>query len=728
MLSSIGHSFLLVSFIVCVYSVLATGIAYRLPEPRRASMLQSAHRSTVAVFWLITLACLAVIYGFLTNDFSLAYVWGHSSVTQPLAYKISALWSGQSGSLLLWTWMLGAYALAVAVWRGGEASPLIPTTTAVINVVTAFFVGLVTFAANPFMTVEGAVPANGQGLNPLLQNYWMQIHPPTLYAGYVGCTVPFAFAAAAMLHRQTDGPWLAAVRRWTLFPWIVLTVGIIMGGRWAYETLGWGGYWAWDPVENASLMPWLTGTAFLHSIMIQARRGMLKTWNMTLVTLTFLLSIFGTFLTRSGVVSSVHSFAESNIGGYFLAFLAVALVLSVGLIVWRHDDLSSDTNFESPLSREGAFLLNNWILMGATFAVLWGTVYPSISEAITGAQRSVGAPYFNKVMVPLGLILLALTGIGPLMAWRRMSLRSLLRVLKFPILAGTLATPLFYVLSLWQTGAVTAFCLSVFVVAAIGGEFVRGARARHSMTGESHGRAFVNLLLKNRQRYGGYIVHLGIVTLFVGAAGNAFKIETEPIDLKVGETMPVRQSEGNGRISEYALRFDGLQKPAQLAPEKSQEVAAKMVVLRNGQPLRNRDGSEFALYPAIDTFISGAAADPEARAGQEPQTARRPAVMTNLSHDLYLALAGYDSNENTASVKAYLNPLVMWVWISSLFFIGGTAISLLPDRRRAEAKESVTAQDEAPSRVLDSRTARPQVVAAQAVRSTAPSGAREETA
>jgi cytochrome c-type biogenesis protein CcmF len=628
-------------------------------------------------------------------------------VTQPLAYKISALWSGQSGSLLLWAWMLGAYALAVAVWRGGEASPLIPTTTAVINVVTAFFVGLVTFAANPFMTVEGAVPANGQGLNPLLQNYWMQIHPPTLYAGYVGCTVPFAFAAAAMLHRQTDGPWLAAVRRWTLFPWIVLTVGIIMGGRWAYETLGWGGYWAWDPVENASLMPWLTGTAFLHSIMIQARRGMLKTWNMTLVTLTFLLSIFGTFLTRSGVVSSVHSFAESNIGGYFLAFLAWRWFFR-GLNCVASRRLGFRTNFESPLSREGAFLLNNWILMGATFAVLWGTVYPSISEAITGAQRSVGAPYFNKVMVPLGLILLALTGIGTADGVATHVAAQPVASTQISHSGRNSVAPLFYALSLWQTGAVTAFCLSVFVVTAIGGEFVRGARARHSMTGESHGQAFVNLLLKNRQRYGGYIVHLGIVTLFVGAAGNAFKIETEPIDLKIGETMPVRQVGGNGRISEYSLRFDGLQKPATLAPEKSQEVAAKMVVLRNGQPLRNRDGSEFALYPAIDTFRTGAAADPEARAGQEPQTARRPAVMTNLSHDLYLALAGYDANQNTASVKAYLNPLVMWVWISSLFFIGGTAISLLPDRRRAEAKESAPAQEQTPSRVLDGRTARPQ--------------------
>jgi cytochrome c-type biogenesis protein CcmF len=314
------------------------------------------------------------------------------------------------------------------------------------------------------------------------------------------------------------------------------------------------------------------------------------------------------------------------------------------------------------------------------------------------------------------------------MAWRRTSVKSLLRVLKWPILAAIVAAPFFYAISVRHTGAVTAFCLAVFVVMAIGGEFVRGAKARHAMTGESHGKAFGNLLMKNRQRYGGYIVHLGIVTLFVGAAGNGFKVETEPVELKKGETMPVRQTGEDGRLSEYSLRFDGLQKPTILAEEKSQEIAARMVVLRNGQALRNRDGSEYALYPAIDTFKMGGVVDPEARAGQEPQTARRPAVMTNLAHDLYLALAGYDMEKGTASVKAYLNPLVMWVWISTLFFMGGTAVSLWPDRKRAVAKETVQSEELAPSRVLDSRNARPEVVAAQAAGGGTLPGAREETA
>jgi cytochrome c-type biogenesis protein CcmF len=540
-----------------------------------------------------------------------------------------------------------------------------------------------------------------------------------LYVGYVGCTVPFAFAAAALLHRRYDGEWLATLRRWTLFPWIVLAIGIIMGGRWAYETLGWGGYWAWDPVENASLMPWLTGTAFLHSIMIQARRGMLKTWNMVLVALTFLLSVFGTFLTRSGVISSVHSFAESNIGGYFLGFLAIALVLSFGLILWRRDDLVADTEFESPISREGAFLLNNWILLGSAFAVLWGTVFPSISEAINGATVSVGPPYFNRVMVPLGLILLALTGIGPLMAWRRMTAQSLLRALRYPLVVGLLMAPLLWALGTWHTGAATAFCLAAFVTFAIGSEFVRGARARHAMTGESVPRGFLNLLLKNKQRYGGYIVHLGIVVLFVGAAGNAFKIETEPIELKPGQTM---------KVGEYTLLYDGLHQRSDIAPEKEQDIAAKIIPQRNGKPIAfEPDGKPFALYPSIDVFKAEGTSDPEAMAGQAPQTARRPAIMSNAAHDLYLALIEFNMETGTAQIKGYLNPLVMWIWISTIFFIGGTTLSLLPDRRRSKvAKQVVSTVLHAGvlmEHPMHTQPVRPQVAASTAPRASVP---REE--
>ncbi|MDQ3813547.1 MAG: cytochrome c biogenesis protein CcsA, partial [Armatimonadota bacterium] len=443
-----GRLLLVLALLAAAYTVVMTAWAYRVAEPKRGAILASAHNAALAVWGLLTAACLSLTYLFLTNDFSVNYVWGHSSVNQPLIFKISALWGGQAGSLLLWAWMLALYGLVLALYGRRTRNEIAPTAVAVLTSVSVFFVGLVVFVANPFARVDGPVPSEGIGLNPLLQNYWMQIHPPTLYAGYVGCTVPFAWAAAALLHRRFDKDWVELVRRWTLLPWIILTCGIIMGGAWAYETLGWGGYWAWDPVENASLMPWLTATAFLHSIMIQGRRGMLKNWNVVLVSLTFLLSIFGTFLTRSGVVASVHSFAESKeIGTWFLTFLALALIFSFGLILWRRDDLSSRAEFDSVFSREGAFLLNNWILLCAAFAVLWGTVYPAIREALTGEQTTVGAPYFNRVMAPLGLLILALTGIGPLMAWRRSSPGSLLRTLRIPILAGLATAPLLWLLS-----------------------------------------------------------------------------------------------------------------------------------------------------------------------------------------------------------------------------------------------------------------------------------------
>jgi cytochrome c-type biogenesis protein CcmF len=669
MFPSFGFALLLIAGLAAFYTIPVTALAFRTPEPRRSVVLQSVHNATLAMWAALTLAACTLIGLFLGDEFSVQYVADHSAKAQPIGYKISAMWAGQGGSLLLWAWMLTMYALLAAVAGKRAKDSLTPTAVAIINVVAIFFIALVAFSENPFAVVQGAAPPDGRGLNPLLQNYWMQIHPPTLYAGYVGCTIPFAYAMSALLHRRYDMQWLAIVRRWTLWPWIILTLGIIMGGRWAYETLGWGGYWAWDPVENASLMPWLTGTAFLHSLMIQTRRGMLKTWNMVLVVLTFLLSVFGTFLTRSGVISSVHSFAESNIGPYFLSFLAVAMVLSFGVVIWRRDDLAADTEFESAISREGAFLLNNWILLGAAFAVLWGTVFPSISEAITGTTVSVGKPYFNRVMIPLGLVLLALTGIGPLMAWRKMTLKKLFFVIRWPLGFGILTAPLFYLLSRWQTGAATAVCLCVFVTVAIVSEFVRGARARRNMTGENYGDSFVNLLLKNRQRYGGYIVHLGIVILFVGFAGAAFDKVTEPIRLQKGQTMA---------IGEYTLKFNGLVTPQILDKEKEKEVRAEVAVMRGGSEL-------YKLHPGVAFFKTPGMVNEEARAGQPPQQAGLPAIRTNLSHDLYLVLAEYNEGEGTASIKAYLNPLVMWIWISCIFFIGGTVLSLLPEPRRTRA-------------------------------------------
>ncbi len=716
MLPILGQTLLWIALCCAAYSIGATWFAYRAPAGRGSAFLASSHRATILVLVALSSAAVLLWYLFLTNDFSVNYVWAHSTVDQHVAYKISALWGGQAGSLLLWAWILALYAVLVARFGKRSSSAevghfLAPTAVAIINIVSVFFIGMIALAASPFEVGSGAVPKDGLGLNPLLQNYWMQIHPPTLYTGYVGCTIPFAFAMAALLHRKTDGEWLGVVRRWTLFPWVILTIGIIMGGRWAYETLGWGGYWAWDPVENASLMPWLTGTAFIHSIMIQARRGMLKTWNMTLVTLTFLLSVFGTFLTRSGVISSVHSFAESNIGPYFLGFLGFALFAAFGVIVWRRDELQAKTELDSALSREGAFLLNNWVLLGATLAVLWGTVFPSISQAFNGTTISLGQPYFNRVMVPLGLILLALTGIGPLMAWRKMTALSFFRVLKWPIVFGVLASPLLWYLAQQETGAATAFCLAVFVVVAIGGEFWRGTRARQRSTGESAGTAFSNLIGRNKARYGGYIVHLGIVTLMVGAAGNAFKIESEAIVLKKGNIMPVRNAT---RVSEYALRFDGLARPQTIEAGKADEVAALVTVLKNGVAIAQ-------MSPHVDFFKANGNADATSQRDQPLQQASRPAIMVTPAHDLYLSLTDYDPQKNTAQIKAFLNPLVMWIWVSCIFFIGGTTLSLLPDRKRETvAADEKTLAPPTPNRVLDRPTRNEprsgEVLAATAIR------------
>ena len=653
----------------------------------QTSLLASANAATLAVWALISLAFLTLIFLFISDDFSVNYVWSHSAKAQPFIYKISAAWGGQSGSLLMWVWMLSTYGAAIAL-TGRRAIPhILPTALAVNNVTVAFFLSLIAFDENPFRLVEAAVPADGRGLNPLLQNYWMQIHPPTLYAGYVGCAIPFCLAMAALLHGRFDKEWLSFVRRWTLFPWMVLTVGIVMGGAWAYETLGWGGYWAWDPVENASLMPWLTATAFLHSIIIQARRGMLKNWNMVLVTLTFLLSVFGTYLTRSGVVSSVHSFAESNIGVYFLGFLGAVLFLAFSLIVWRRDLVSSATEIESPLSREGAFLLNNWILLGSAFAVLWGTVYPALSEAIGNQKVSVGASYFNSVMVPLGLVLLGLTGVGPLMAWRRTSPRALLKIFAWPLVAALVAAPGLWALAQWQTGAATSFCLAVFVTVSIVSEFIRGTRARSNMTGEGKIESFVNLIAKNKGRYGGYLVHLGIVMMFVGFAGSFGNDVKGPIALKPGQTL---------QIGEYTLLYKGLGRPAkgQVSAEKSDETGAIVEIKRNGQALLDNRGKPFVMQPHIDTFKQAAIVTEEARAGQPPQTARRPDIMSTFAHDLYLVLDSYDEQTQEASIKAYLNPLVMWIWLSQLFFLGGTIIAMLPNKQRVREAAAETAPRE----------------------------------
>ncbi len=684
LLATLGHWLILLAMLGCVLNIGATAFSYHpAAQSKVAQWRETSHNAAFVTWAFVAAACSLLIFAFLTNNFALAYVWENSSRAQPLPFKISALWGGQGGSLLLWTFVLATYGILVS--RGGRKTgeALSPIATSVMCAVTLFFAGLVAFAASPWMLME-QVPQDGRGMNPLLQNYWMQIHPPTLYTGYVGCTVPFAFAVAALFLRKFDEAWVSLIRRWVLFTWIVLTVGIVLGGVWAYETLGWGGYWAWDPVENASLMPWLSATAFLHSIMLQGRRGLLKNWNIALVTLTFLLSVFGTFLTRSGVVQSVHSFAESGIGGYFLWFLGFTLVATMMLIFWRRSELYSDAKIESALSREGAFMLNNFLLLGCTLAVLLGTVYPTLSEAIGNERVNVSKDYFNTVMAPMGLGLLALTGIGPLLAWKRTTLAGVWRVLKFPVLWSLAFSPILWFLAQWRTGAATAFTLAFFVFLAIGWEFFRGIKALRGKNRSSVLDASADLISFNPARYGGYIVHLGVAVMFIGLTGSSlFKVETQSILLHKGESMRVKDA---NRDSEYVLRFDGLERPVKMDEHLRDQISARVTVYdANGQVTSD----DRPMRPHIDFFAAATAQNPQTK-DEASQQARRPSIRSTPANDLYLVLDGFDTKDNSASIKAYMNPLVMWIWISQAFFILGTLVAFIPPRRAHRVAERAT--------------------------------------
>ncbi len=490
------------------------------------------------------MATVSLWKGLVTHDFNIEYVAAYTSRNLPPYYIVSAFWAGQKGSLLFWAMVLSLFASLAQLLTSRRYAHLMPYVAGVTSAVVAFFVSVMLFGSNPFERLA-FTPADGRGLNPQLQNVGMVIHPPMLYLGYISITIPFAFAIAALLTRRLDTGWIQAIRKWTLVSWLFLSIGITLGMWWAYVELGWGGYWAWDPVENASLLPWLTMTAFLHSVMIQEKRGMLKRWNLGLIIGTFLLSIFGTFITRSGVIASVHSFTQSNVGYFFLGFLVVAAVLSFTLLYTRWPQLEAEVQLESMLSREAAFLFNNLLLVGIAFSVLWGTLFPILSEAVRGTKITVGPPFFNRVNVPLGLLLLALTGIGPLIAWRKASAANLRRqfVARWPRAPITLsgsrsppacATPI----RSWH------WRLAGFVAGTIVQEFYRGVRARRRMHGESVPVAFLRLIERNRRRYGGYIVHVGILIYFAAFAGMAFKVQQE-VTLKPGESVDIRSPFGH---------------------------------------------------------------------------------------------------------------------------------------------------------------------------------------
>jgi cytochrome c-type biogenesis protein CcmF len=653
-----GSFSLLFALALSAYTLLAGAFAQRQLAIRARTRIaperlaETARRAGIASFFATSAAAFALVWAAFTNDFSVSYILHHSNRALPGPYKFAALWSGQEGSLLLWAWLLATYGFVLRVRHKVDVR-LTAYASTILAGVQVFFLLLLNFAAPPFALVAGDVPADGFGLNPLLQYPEMVIHPPMLYLGYVGFTVPFAFALGALMMRYPGEKWIHITRRWTMVTWLFLTCGIFLGAHWAYSVLGWGGYWAWDPVENASLMPWLTGTAFLHSVMMQEKRGMMKNWNVWLIFSTFLLSILGTLLTRSGLVSSVHAFAQSSIGGWFYAFLFLVLVVCIFTFILQRDHLKSDHKIESLVSRESSFLFNNLIFLAACFTILWGTLFPVLSEYVQGNKVTVGAPWYNRIAVPIGLGLLALTGLGPLLAWRSSSLRSIRRNFVLPSIATiTTAVALLAIGERpWQDQgplySFVAFSVAAGVITAIASEFLRGAHVLKVQTGKNIFAATLLLIQRNTRRYGGYIVHFGVVVIFIGLAGSAFNHSTE-------QEMDFRQSM---RVGPYTLICQDYTQDTN--PNYDSEYAL-LDVYRNGKKITQ-------LAPEKRFYVAS------------QQVSTMVANHSTLAWDLYVIYAGQNPDTNRPIIKVFLNPLVAWIWIGVVIVIIGTLVALVPN-------------------------------------------------
>ncbi len=621
----------------------------------RPALARAVTRATYAVFIALAAATLSLWVGLISHDFNIEYVAAYTSRNLPSYYIVSALWAGQKGSLLFWAVVLSLFSALAQALTPRRYAPLLPYVAGVTSAVVVFFAAVMLFAASPFERLP-FTPPDGRGLNPQLQNIGMVIHPPMLYLGYISITVPFAFAVAALLARRLDTGWIHAIRKWTLVSWLFLSIGITLGMWWAYVELGWGGYWAWDPVENASLLPWLTMTAFLHSVMIQEKRGMLKRWNLGLIVGTFLLSIFGTFITRSGVIASVHSFTQSNVGWFFLAFLVIAAVFAFTLLYTRWTELEPDAQLDAVVSREAAFLFNNLVLVGIAFSVLWGTLFPILSEWVRGTKITVGAPFFNRVNVPLGLLLLALTGIGPLVAWRRASPRNLRRQFAAPVVTGMVMLAAMLAAGMRDLYPLVALALGGFTAGTIAQEFYRGVRARVRMHGEAPPLALARLVARNRRRYGGYLVHAGILIYFVAFSGMAFTVEREAT-LRPGESVEVRSPFGHT----YSFTHVGV----------SQYEALNRIVSAASVEL-SRDGERLGLMTSekrqhVDSF---------GRPTFEPST--EVAIRSDLREDLYVVFAGVVNGTEQAVYRFNLNPLVWWVWFGGGVLVAGGLITMWP--------------------------------------------------
>ena len=648
----IGSFALLLALALTAYSFLAGILALVREGPSSARLSETARRAGIASFAIVFLAAAVLVTAAFQDNFSIAYIFHHSNRDLPAPYKFAVLWSGQEGSLLFWSLLLSAYGLVLRL-RYKTDPRLFAHASVVIAAVQVFFLLLLNFAAHPFAIMQGSLPADGSGLNPLLQYPEMVIHPPMLYLGYVGFTVPFAFALAALIMRYPGEKWIHITRRWTMVTWGLLTCGIFLGMHWAYSVLGWGGYWGWDPVENASFLPWLTGTAFLHSVMMQEKRGMLKTWNMWLIFSTFMLSIFGTFLTRSGVVSSVHAFAQSSIGDWFVAFLGVIFVTCIFFYWKNRSHLLSEHRLESLVSRESSFLFNNLLLLVACFTVLWGTLFPVLSEWVQGTRVTVGPPFFNRVNIPVALLLLLLTAVGPLLAWRRTSAESLKRNFRFPALGALVVAAVLVAFGMRPWKDVSYFyslmtiALAVMVALTVISEFVRGGRVISGHTGQNLLASMVQLTRRNTRRYGGYIVHFGVIVVVIGFAGSAFNQDKEQ-EMGFGDKLT---------IGSYTL-----------------------VCQSYTQDDNPNYGSEWAVMNVFKGGKQIATLNPERRFYKaSQQTSTMPSIRSSVSNDLYVVYEGQNPDTGRPIIRAHLNPLVMWIWVGVWIMIVGTVVAMIPN-------------------------------------------------
>jgi cytochrome c-type biogenesis protein CcmF len=665
MLAQFGFGVLILTFVLALFSVGAAVVGYFSKSGR---WVESARRAMQLTFPLISIAAFTLIYLLVTNHYELEYVYSVTSRDMPLYLKITALWGGQSGSLVFWSWLMSAFATAVTLRKWDRDKELLPWVIVVTSVTLAFFLSLTIFFESPFnswwRTVAGDIvpkmfapagataftPADGQGLNELLRHPGMVFHPPMLYLGFVAFVIPYAFAIASLVTGRSDDRWIRITRRWTLVAWLFLSIGLVLGMRWAYDVLGWGGYWGWDPVEIAALMPWLAGTPFLHSVMIQEKRGMLKQWNMLLIILTYSLVIFGTFLTRSGVLSSVHAFAQSAIGPMFFGFIGITFITSLGLLIYRWKDLRAEMEMKSMLSREALFLLNNLLFLGVLIVCFWGVIFPLVSELFTGQKVTVGPPFYRLATGPLWAALLALMGIAPLSAWGQSTLKTLGRAVWKPAIPTILVPVALFALGIHNWVALVGFTLVAFVVFITIYEYWRGVRGRQKTQSENPVVALSRLTTRNPRRYGGYLIHIAMVVMAIGILGIEVFQTTTQKSLATGQEMT---------IDGYTLRFDSL---AQFPYTDGRIVTRAVMSIFKGGKLVGQ------LYPRYDYYPDG-----------QPVTI--PGIRSTLADDLYVVLVNWENvSAAQAPFKVYHNPLVSWLWIGSILFIAGYLVASWPQK------------------------------------------------